>query len=129
MGKDEHIDLGSEIAKIHPVILREVTKRQMMGGMSLPQIVILDLLNGKGPCKMGELAVSLKLTLGAVTGIVDRIIAMKLVDILKQKGHDVKTEIKPAGRFWPAEESHQDYYNKNDSAGDCHTYTKRFCEI
>ncbi len=31
----------------------------------------------------------------------------------------IATAIEPAGRFWPAKESHQDYFRRNPSAGYC----------
>jgi peptide methionine sulfoxide reductase msrA/msrB len=52
--------------------------------------------------------------------------AERLVQILRQKGYDVKTEITPAGRFWPAEGYHQDYYNHTGGTPYCHLYRKIF---
>jgi peptide methionine sulfoxide reductase msrA/msrB len=53
-------------------------------------------------------------------------IAQKLVKILKDKGKKVATEITPAGTFWPAEEYHQQYYDKNGKRPYCHIYRKIF---
>ncbi len=53
-------------------------------------------------------------------------IAEKLVKILREKGKKVATEITPAGTFWPAEEYHQQYYDKNGKHPYCHVYRKLF---
>ena len=53
-------------------------------------------------------------------------IAEKLIKILVEKGFKIATKIAAAGPFWPAEDYHQDYYQKNGKQPYCHIYTKRF---
>jgi peptide methionine sulfoxide reductase msrA/msrB len=53
-------------------------------------------------------------------------ITEKLVQLLKDKGFKVVTEIRPATTFWNAENYHQDYYDHKGSTPYCHGYVKRF---
>ena len=53
-------------------------------------------------------------------------IAERLIGILEEKGYDIATMLKPAGTFWPAEDYHQDYYERKGSQPYCHAYAKRF---
>jgi len=53
-------------------------------------------------------------------------IAIKLIETLKKKDFDVKTEVTMAGKFWPAENYHQDYYQNNGKTPYCHIYRKIF---
>ncbi|MCX6277935.1 MAG: bifunctional methionine sulfoxide reductase B/A protein [Bacteroidetes bacterium] len=50
----------------------------------------------------------------------------KLIRELKDKGFKVVTELKPAERFWKAEDYHQDYYEHKGAEPYCHGYVKRF---
>ena len=50
----------------------------------------------------------------------------KLIKILKSKGFKVVTELIPATKFWPAENYHQKYYDKNGHRPYCHFYQKKF---
>ncbi len=49
-----------------------------------------------------------------------------LIDLLKRKGLNVVTEVRKAGPFWPAEDHHQRYYEKQGGKPYCHFRVKRF---
>jgi peptide methionine sulfoxide reductase msrA/msrB len=53
-------------------------------------------------------------------------VAENLIQILKAKGFKVVTKVTRATTFWPAEDYHQDYYEKKGTLPYCHGYTKRF---
>lgn len=53
-------------------------------------------------------------------------VADSLIDVLKQKGYNVKTKVTKAATFYPAEEYHQDYYLHKGTQPYCHMYVKRF---
>jgi len=52
--------------------------------------------------------------------------ATMLIEKLSQKGFKIATQLKPVEVFWPAEEYHQQYYDKLQKKPYCHIYTKRF---
>jgi peptide methionine sulfoxide reductase msrA/msrB len=52
--------------------------------------------------------------------------AQELIKILKDKGYKIATELAAADTFWPAEDYHQDYYDKTGHKPYCHGYTQRF---
>lgn len=56
----------------------------------------------------------------------ERRIAEQLVNQLKSKGHTVATQLRPAARFWNAEDDHQKYYFRQAKTPYCHIYRKIF---
>jgi peptide methionine sulfoxide reductase msrA/msrB len=47
-------------------------------------------------------------------------IAGELIEILSEMGKKVATRLLPAGVFWPAEDYHQHYYDRNGQEPYCH---------
>jgi len=55
-----------------------------------------------------------------------RKVAEKYIEILKEKGYQVATELQEASAFWKAEDYHQQYYAHKGALPYCHTYKKIF---
>jgi len=52
--------------------------------------------------------------------------AKNLIEILKTKGYKIVTSVIKAGRFWNAENYHQNYYSRTGKYPYCHSFVKRF---
>lgn len=52
--------------------------------------------------------------------------AEAVADVLRGMGDEVNTIIRPAERFWTAEEYHQDYYDKTGGSPYCHIRIRKF---
>lgn len=77
--------------------------------------------NGQGPDLGDQYRSEIFYTSPAQQATAERLIAE-----LRRKGYDVVTGVTPAGRFWPAEDYHQRYYERKGTRPYCHAYTKRF---
>jgi len=77
------MDFSAELARLLPLMLREVARRQKgtmtRGSLTVSHIVVLEILKEKGPSTMGALAWDLDLTMSAATSIVDKMIEHGLV--------------------------------------------------
>lgn len=56
----------------------------------------------------------------------EKIIILRVIAILKNKGYQVVTRVTEAGPFYLAEAYHQDYFERHEGEPDCHFYTPRF---
>ncbi|WP_434417624.1 peptide-methionine (S)-S-oxide reductase [Nannocystis pusilla] len=61
-----------------------------------------------------------------VTGPEQRAIVDSLIARLKANGYAVATTVEDAGKFWPAEEYHQNYYVRTRKTPYCHMPVPRF---
>lgn len=78
-------------------------------------------LDGQGP-DIGEQYLSVLF----YTSESQKEIAQKYIDILNDKDYFVTTSLESAGKFWIAEDYHQQYYEKNQGTPYCHIYRKIF---
>ena len=53
-------------------------------------------------------------------------IAQQVITLLRIKGYEVNTTLRPAALFWHGEEYHQDYHNKTGDEPYCHIRVKKF---
>jgi DNA-binding MarR family transcriptional regulator len=69
---------ATAVSEIMPVIAREFFKREESGfvklKMTLPQFLVLVLLDKRGKSSMSDMASGLGVTTAAMTGIVDRLV-------------------------------------------------------
>ena len=83
MANNELIRFSAEVSRIMPDIMRDFLRRQTKevteGNISLPQVLILDVLKDHASMRMGELAKYLSVTMAAATGIVDKLVRSGLV--------------------------------------------------
>lgn len=56
----------------------------------------------------------------------EKAMAEKYIKILTDKGYKVATMLKPATKFWKAEDYHQQYYEHKGTTPYCHVYKKIF---
>ncbi len=61
-----------------------------------------------------------------VSDLSERKTVEKLIKILKSKGINAVTGIRQAGKFYKAEDYHQNYYEKHNKKPYCHVYKKIF---
>ena len=77
--------------------------------------------DGQGPDK-GSQYLSAIFT----SDVEEKRVIVKLISLLRAKGLDVVTKIKEEMPFYPAEEYHQDYYERTGKQPCCHSYKKLF---
>ena len=76
-------DFAIKMNQIMPEIMKGFTRRQSndvyKGKITLPQLLILELLNHQGPAIMSDLAKHMKVSTAASTGIIQRLVLLGYV--------------------------------------------------
>jgi len=69
----------NHIHRFSQALLKSRADPFIKGVITLPQYIILDILASAGPLKMKDIAKAQQITLPAVTGMVDRLVALRMV--------------------------------------------------
>lgn len=82
---------SEEVLKTMPLIMRSVFKKGkndllVKGKITLPQCIVLDILDSKNNVKMKDIAGELNVTLPATTGLIDRLVKLGMV----KRAYDAK---------------------------------------
>ena len=87
MNDKEMDSFYEEMAELMPKLIRQFLKKGpsalARGNISMPHIFILGMLNEKDFCNMSEIAGELAITTSAVTGLVDRMLNLGLVERIR----------------------------------------------
>ncbi len=89
MAKHSLESFSSEMARLLPHVIRGMIKNQSdalgCGKITVPQYLLLDLLNTHELLKMKDIAGELNITLPAATGLVNRLHLMKMIKRIYDK--------------------------------------------
>lgn len=113
-GKTGHLEVVEVTYNPYKVTFEELTKRFL-------EIHDPTQVNGQGP-DIGPQYLS------AIFYSTDeeKKTSEKLLNILRQKNMKIATNVMKFEKFWPAEDYHQDYYDRKGSTPYCHAYKKLF---
>ena len=86
MSKQSLTAFSEELLEIMPRLMRGLFRKHTdslgQGKITLPQFLSLDLINRKGALKMKDIAKELRISFPAVTGLINRLVKMKLASRL-----------------------------------------------
>ncbi|MBU4304724.1 MAG: MarR family transcriptional regulator [Candidatus Omnitrophica bacterium] len=104
MDKQSLQEFAEQLVRALPQLMRGVLSRQTdalaRGKVTAPQFVVLDSLYEKGVLKMGQLAAAQRISLPAMTGLVQRLCMLKLVKRLydEKDRRVISIDLTPAGK-------------------------------
>lgn len=77
-------NFAKDLTMLLPLLMRGILKRQSdeiaKGKITMPQYLVLDLIEARGALKMSEIAAAMSVSLPAMTGIVDRLHLTAMVE-------------------------------------------------